>query len=123
MECKHATKNNKISKNIEFNFKDVVIKYEENDPRWKLIYAFYLTNNHEYNKEVDGIIKDMWYTRNRLRKNYVELNRWDKLEYEWMWIYVSNEHIEDLKAEKKRWKHIREWILWKTFRLVESTDK
>ncbi len=99
----------KNTKNQSFNFKDVIVKYDELDKRKKLIYAYYLTTNHKYNKEINDIIIDFWYTRNRLVRNYPTLNRRDEFEYERLGIYVENKHLEELKAEINRRDKIREW--------------
>lgn len=87
----------------KFNFSDVVIDY---DAQW-LLYAYYLSDDNKKNKEINDIICDMWYTRNRLVKNYplVEVQLW--FEYRRMGIYISNEHIDEIKAERDRRANIR----------------
>lgn len=100
----------KSKKKNHFNFSNAIVKYNEDDPRRRLIYVYYLTNDTPKNKEVNDIIIDMWYTRNRLVKNYPTLNWWDDVvngEFEWLGIYVNNEHQEELKAEKQRRDKIR----------------
>lgn len=91
---------------IEFSFSNVVIERREG-----ILYAYFLTNDHEKNKEVDWIIKDMGYTRNRLVKEYPlqSLKQWR--EYNRLGIYISNEHLEEMKQEKERRASIRKWVL------------
>lgn len=89
--------------NSEFNFNDVIVRYEI---LW-LLHVFYQSDDNKYNSEIDWIIKDMWYTRNRLVRSHpiVELYEW--FEYKRIWIYISNEHLEDIKEEQNRRKNIR----------------
>ena len=90
-------------KNSEFNFSDVIIDYCPQG----ILYAYYLSNDNAKNKEVDLIIKDMWYTRDRLVKNYplVEVQLW--FEYKRLWLYISNDHLDEIKAERDRRANIR----------------
>jgi hypothetical protein len=94
-------------RNTEFNFDNAIVRYEESDPRWRLIYVRYLTDDTLKNKEVDQIIKDFWYTRNRLVKSYPLWEVFEWFEYKRLGIYINNEYKDELKKEKDRRDHIR----------------
>ena len=91
----------------KFNFKDIIIDYDIQD----VLYIFYCSDDNKYNKEIDLIIKDMWYIRNRLVRSYPLNELWEWFEYKRLGIYISKKHIEEMESEKKRWDNIRKWIL------------
>ena len=86
-----------------------MVRYEETDPRRRLIYAFYLSDDNIKNKEVNDMILDFWYTRNRLVRSYPlnEIREW--FEYKRLWIYINADHEDNLKKEREKRKHIRQW--------------
>lgn len=96
---KQSTKHNKA----EFHFRNVVIKYDL--PNQADVY--YLTDDNEYNKWVNGMMIDLWYKRLRLEKwdELVWLKLW--FDYKRHWIYIRNEHFEYIEAEKERRENIR----------------
>ena len=90
------------SRDIVFRFNDAIIQYSNNT-----LYTYFLTDNHEKNKEINELLKDIWYIRIRLSKSVwlVEIALW--IEYKWCWKYCKIEHIEQIKKEKDKRKKIR----------------
>lgn len=96
-----------------FKFENVII---DTEVPW-MLYAYYLSDDNKKNKEVNDIIIDMWYTRNRLVKSYPLVEVWLWFEYKRMWIYISTDKLDMIQAERDRREHIRnapiiENILW-----------
>ncbi len=95
------TTTKKLKHKTQFHFKDIKIFYDL--PNQADVY--FLTNNHEYNKQVNQMMLDWWYTRARLLPKHwiLEVKLW--FEYERQGIY----HREDEMwlVEKERWDLIR----------------
>ena len=103
-------KRGKAKNKDKFEFKDVIIMYDIPE----LLHAFFLTDNNEYNKEVDLTIKGMWYVRDRLVKEYFWTIVWVWFEYKRCWVYIRKDHLEMIEAERDRRNNIRKASLFWT---------
>lgn len=85
---KKATK----KQNTEFSFRDIKILYTLDNQ----IDVFFLSDDNTYNKSVNELILDWWYSRLWLYKAdwLVEVNMW--FNYFWHGVYYKEE--EDYKA-------------------------
>lgn len=86
-----------------FSFYNVKLHYDSQN----ILYAYFLTDDNDKNKEVSEMICDMWYKRIRLVQStpIVEVHHW--FEYTWMWIYISKEYLADMDRDMERRSNIR----------------
>jgi hypothetical protein len=52
-----------MEKKDKFKFKNIIFDYVGD-----ILYVYFLTDNNTYNKEIDLLVKDMGYIRDRLVK-------------------------------------------------------
>ena len=85
----------------EFHFAGIKIFYHL--PNQADVY--FLTNNHEYNKDINQMMIDLGYTRHRLRPKDEFLELKLMFEYERHGIYLRDDELR--QAEQERYKNIR----------------
>ena len=88
----------------EFRFKDIVIQYTLKDRAD----VYYLTNNHDYNREVNEMLIDFWYTRTSLIPSNFLVEQSLGFDYKRHWVYAKNEEERLNNEGKERAKLRRE---------------
>jgi len=86
-----------------FNLKDIKLDYVGDD----VLYVRYKSKDNEYNARTNKLIQDFWRVRQKLVRSYPLVEVKEGFEYEWMGVYMKQEYIDLLEADRDRRKHIR----------------